>query len=216
MLTTTAAILAQAQSYFSAPDALPAPGLLELWLNERAILTGAALLVLSVLVALGPGRGLKHAGKAGLAVAILGAAVIAWGEYHTSPREAARSTTAAFIAAVEAADRDAVEALLAEQVGVAAAGTTLMPDGRAFLLAGVTRLEQANLSELALLETQAETLSPTSARTQSQLRVGVGGGPTLVWTLMDWRKTPEDEWRLRGVDILLINGRAPGRALLGL
>ena len=205
-----------AQSYFSAPDPLPAPGLAEAWLNERAMLTGAALIVLSLVVALGPGRGLKHAGKAAGALALLGAAVIAWGELHTSPREAARTAATVFFTAVEEADRDAVDALLAEEVGVAAGGATVTPDGRAFLLAGLSRLEQANLTELARLETQAETLSDTAARTQSHLRAVFGrGGPNLVWTAMDWRKTPAGEWKLRGVDVLRINGRAPGRALLG-
>lgn len=204
-----------AQSLFSEPPALAEPGVIELWLNQRAMLTGIGTIVLGLIVLVGPGQGFKRGWMAGLGIIVLGAAVWGVGEWYRSPLERVRAGADAFYRAVEAGDAAGAEAWLGSEVGVAAAGRTIARDGRGFILAGVERLEGANLTTLDINAKQAEVFTPGTARTQSQLRaVFGGGGPNLVWTALDWR----DEggaWRIRGVDVLLINGKPPGQFLTG-
>jgi hypothetical protein len=204
-----------AQTIFAEPTPLAEPGPLELWLNQRALVSGAIVGVLGVVFLIGPGQGMKRGWLIALGILALAAAIVAFGRLYESPRERVRSGADAFYAAVAAGDADAAEGVLAPEVGIAAAGTALARDGRGFLLAGIERLDRADLRTLALEARQAEVFSEDSARTQTQLRaVFGGGGPNVVWVALDWRRTGED-WRIRGVDILLINGKPPGQALLG-
>ncbi len=204
-----------AQSVFSAPDPLAQPGGVEVWLNQRSAITGVALALIGLILLAGPLRGVKRGWLIGAGVVLLGAGVWGFGRFYVSDYEAVQEASAAFYAAVENGDRAAAEGLLASEVGVAAAGAVLASDGRGFLLAGIDRARTGGLTRLALEDRQAEIYSATSAKTQTYLRaVFSGGGPTLVWAALDWRKEGE-AWKVRGVDVLLINGRAPGQALMG-
>jgi|GEM_PF-4666847 len=204
-----------AQTIFSEPTPLADPGALELWLNQRAVVSGAILALAGVAFLIGPGQAIKRGWAIAVGVFVLAGAVVAFGRLYESPHERVRAGADAFYEAVAAGESGAAEALLAPEVGIAAAGTALAPDGRGFLLAGIERLESADLRTLALEARQAEVFGPDSARTQTQLRaVFGGGGPNVVWVALDWRRA-DGAWRIRGVDILLINGKPPGPALLG-
>lgn len=203
-----------AQSLFSAPDPLSAPGGVEVWLNQRSVVTGIGLVFVGVVLLAGPARSMKRGWVVALGVVLLGAAVWAGGRLYVSDYEAVDTATEAFYTAIEEGDRRAVDAFLAPDVGVAAAGVPLPDAGRAFVLSGVDRAREGGLNGLAREERQTEVYTDVSAKTQTFLRASIAGaGPTLTWVAIDWRKEGES-WRVRGIDVLLINGQAPGRALL--
>lgn len=203
-----------AQSLFSAPDPLAAPGGVEVWLNQRSLVTGIALSFLGLVLLAGPARSVKRGWMGALGVILVGAAVWGFGEVYVSDREAVQEASEAFYAAVETGDRAAAERLLGDEVGVAAGGNVLPGAGRGFVLGGIDRAAAAGLSRLAREESQVEVYSDVSAKTQTFIRAQfAGAGPSLVWVAMDWRKDGE-AWRVRGIDILLINGQSPGQALL--
>ncbi len=203
-----------AQSVFSAPAPLSDPGGVELWLNQRSLVTGIALAFVGLVLLAGPARSIKRGKTAALGVMVLGVAVWAGGRLYVSDHEEVQAAAEAFFTAVEQGDRNAADALMAPDVGVAAAGVQLPGAGRAFVLSGVDRAREGGLNGLAREERQTEVYTDVSAKTQTFLRASIAGaGPTLTWVAIDWRKEGES-WRVRGIDVLLINGQAPGRALL--
>ena len=203
-----------AQSVFASPDPLDAPGAIELWFNQRSMLTGIGVLFVGLVLFAGPARGMKRGWLVAAGVMGLGGAIWGYGELYTSDLEAVQASTEAFYAAFEEGDQSAVDRLLASEVGIASGGQALPLVGRGFVLAGVDRAREAGIQRLAQEERQAQVFSDVSAKSQTYLRaVFSGAAPALVWVALDWRKEGE-EWKVRGVDVLLINGRSPGQALL--
>jgi len=203
-----------AQSVFSSPDPLPGPGFVELWLNQRSLLSGVGIIFVGLVLLAGPARGMKRGWMVAAGVMALGAAIWGFGRVYTSDLEAVQGSTEAFYAAIEAGDRMTVDRLLASEVGIASGGTTLPGLGRGFVLTGVDRAREAGVQRLAQEERQAQVYSDVSAKSQTYIRaVFSGAAPALVWVALDWRKEGE-AWKVRGVDVLLINGRSPGQALL--
>ena len=204
-----------AQSYFAAPEALAEPGFVQTWFLERSMVTGIAVMVLGLIVLAGPGRGMKRGWMVALGIMAIGGAVWGVGEVVETDREAVLAGADAFYSAIGSADRAGAEAFMGPEVGLAAAGALLARDGRGLILGGIERLRDADLKELAVIDRQGESISAQSARTQTQLRaVFPGGGPNLVWVVLDWRRE-SDAWRVRGVDLVMLNGQSPGQGLLG-
>lgn len=198
-----------AQSYFAAPDPLPGAGFLETWLIDRSVIIGVVLAVLGLVVMLGPGRGSRRGVWSGGVLLLASAAVMVAGAMIVTSRGMVLERAEEFYAAV-AGEGDA-GLYLGPRVGLALGGRTTASEARGLILSGIAQLERAGLRRLVVEEKQAEVVSASAARTQSQLRVEIeGGGPNLVWVRLDWRRVPSETWLIRGVDVLLVNGEAPG------
>jgi len=198
-----------AQSFFSAPDPLPGAGFLETWLIGRSLVTGAVLAVLGVVVLAGPGRRSRGGAVAGGVLVLAAAAVLIAGRVIVTERGAVLARADGFYAAV--AGEGDPGAYLGPRVGLALGGKTTASEARGLILSGAERLRGSGLRSLTAEERQAEVVSGSAARTQTQLRVEIeGGGPNLVWVRLDWRREPGAAWMIRGVDVELINGETPG------
>lgn len=214
LLDALALTLAQG-SFFQSPPALEEQGAGgAAVIFERPALVGASLATLAVVAFVLFNR--RERAKAGALAAagllLLAGAGVAAGVLVETPRERVRALTRTLVEATGRADRDAVAALLDEQVDLLMGGRRVGGDGRAMLLGALERLDgRYALEEVVVLETQASLDADRRARTQTHIRATpFGGGPSLSWWLLNWRLDAQNEWKVTRIDGLLINGREPG------
>lgn len=211
-------ILTIAQLPMASPEPLPDSSGLSHWLLEQSSLSAIVLAVIGLLVMLAlarRGEG-KRAAITG-AIALTAAAVIGVvGALVVTDAEHIRAGTRELVRAACEGDAGAVVALLTPDVQVRIGAQRLPGDGRDILTQATEALQSTiTLRECAVEDLQATIDGANAARTQVNVRAVVGGaGPNFTWWKLDWRKEADGQWRIWGLECLLLNGRRPSAELL--
>ncbi|MEM1186037.1 MAG: hypothetical protein AAGI53_13685 [Planctomycetota bacterium] len=199
------------QEFLSKPDIrpLPEPGVFERFFFEGSILLWGALIAAGLVGLIG----FASRGKAKLGLAVGGgfvlAAVGAWLTAHlvTTDREIVMDNVSELIRVTAAADVDALESFLDEDLRLSISGfATNMPRDAVLGLVRAQLGGSYRVSSHKVLERQAVMDGPYSARSQVSVRVdGEGFGRIGSWWRIDWLDRGEG-WKVVAIEALYIPG----------
>jgi len=194
------------------PD-LPDPPALQAWFLEQPLIPAAALLVAAIAMLVATNRAGKI--KVGAPIAgvllLLGVGAYLLGERVRTDREAMMEGTRALIMAAVTGEGEVAEDLLAPDATLAADGRIEEGVDKALLvraIEGAGRWIQDGSQGIFQLDAAVD--GPNVGRSQFVVRVsGEGTPPTFSAWRFDWRRDSDGAWRVRLLDVLRINGRAP-------
>jgi hypothetical protein len=197
---------------------LPSPPLWEVWLFERPLLGGGALVLVSFLslLALGPRLKARTALLVTALLAMAGVGVYAAGTIVETEREKLTGQSKQFVAAVAEADRTAAARLFADDVQVRFGGIVEPSFSRETLL-GVIEAFNGPLELREWSVRDSDAIVERGGRGSSRVEVRVvpeqTAFPTTSLWQLDWRRDASGQWRITAVEALLFNGQKPGTAL---
>lgn len=217
LLPAPGALLAQAP--WASPPQLPAPPEIQRWLFERPLTAGAVLLVFA-LVAMVGGRfqGRPRAGMlVGLGFLAAGALIAILSVAITTDRERILDRSRAVMDAIRAGDTAAAPAYFADTVTAVVAGGSAGLDREWVTDVVALFPDQLVIESAKVQERRAAIDGDGLGRTQVFVRGGPkGASANLTWWQFSWRRSPEGDWRIHSMDLLLLNGKAPDSAMVDL
>jgi hypothetical protein len=192
--------------------ALPKPPALEAMVFETPLLASVALVVAGLAAVFT----LRASGKGRLGLVIGGVMVICAGGLLVTAamvetaRERMSRRTRELVRATATVDVNALRGLLAPDARLVgdriALARGLDADSREEILSLVqTHIGGERVDDWAVLKMQAKRDGPNTGRTQTQVRVDIGG-PNFSWWRIDWRLDEDGEWRVIGIEPLFIGG----------
>jgi len=202
-----------------APPSLTEPIGPLVWALEQPLIASLALTAAGVAIATVLARKgkLKPGLWAGAGLVVVALVVLVVGTVVETDRESIEGGSRAFVVAAVDGDIAVLDRLVLEEAALAASGQTVADDGR-------DRIEQlaAMQSEAGLIESwrlsrmQATIDGSNIGTTQFRVRATpAGGGPSLTWWRLSWRRDALGVWRIGTIDCLAVNGRKPGSGLYG-
>lgn len=144
-------------------------------------------------------------------LAFVAAGLVAMASLVVTPREAMSTRTRELVRAVATVDVAKLRELLAPDARMINDRFPLVRDIDASSRDEIlTRVEEnlgrnQQVQDWSILKMQAKRDGPNAGRTQTQVRVDVGG-PNFSWWRIDWRLDEDGQWRVIGIEPLFISG----------
>ncbi len=192
--------------------ALPAPPMAGRIFFESPIMAPAVafvVLIAGVAMCLNGGKGIRAVvvGCVGVAVVV---GLAASSRLVTTPREQIEAQTMALVDAIATGDAQAVEDMLSKRLMIKRDGAEMaFSDPRQFLID-----ELENVSALIESHSRRTVASITDSKLSGRVRFSVrtsiqGGGMNFTVWQGEWRRDPDDTWRLYVLDWKKLNGQEP-------
>ncbi len=183
----------------------------EVWLLERSLLTGAALVLAAIL----GWFFLTQAGKRRAAIitsstlVVLGIGVLVLGRAVETDRERLEALTRAFVEEFVAGETAALEAMISERVALLSAGRGVSADRD--LLIGASRgtpIDDFSYSSMGSTLDSAN-IGKTRFSVQTTHSGLYSGRVSSAWEL-DWQRAEDGRWRIITFECLHVFNRPPG------
>lgn len=195
---------------------LPTPPLLVHWLLEQPlplviVLVSIGAVTLLILLSQGEGRRAMMA-LGGFAAAV--GLLLLVERLVVTDRERIAAGSRQFVQRFIAADAQEVRELMDQNVTLKSGGQAIKQDGQ--WLVGVAGAMKGEIVSHGITQRGALVDTPNSGRTRFSVRTQFGqqsfvsGTVNSTWEL-SWRKSPDGQWRINGMECLSIFGQRPSR-----
>ena len=193
---------------------LPKPPAVEVVAFESPLFAAIALVVagLAVAWALRGGSRAKLGRLAAGGLAIVAGGLMVTAAMVETPREKMSRRTRELVRAAVTADVGTMREILAVDARVRAGERfrwvgRIEANGRDEIISRVEREigKELRIENWAVLKLEAKRDGPNVGRTQTQVRVDIGG-PVFSWWRLDWRQDEDGEWRVIGIEPLFLGG----------
>ncbi len=199
-------LMLPAQVFEPAMPSVPDTPFVERWITGSGFAGAGVLVALGIVayLALARGNRARLALPVAAALWMLGAGVVAVGQWVVTPREELRAAVRRLVGATVGADREAVGAMLHADARVRT--RYARADGRERILPLVDMV-RGRITGHAVRRVGVDMRGPRVARTHLRLSVTADGiPPASIWTI-DWQRATEDApWQATLIEPLWVQG----------